>query len=314
MINYDEQLKQLRQQVSRKQHLNAVLKELAPQHSALQEKVSQLESVKLSEQADVDRLESRSLTAFFYNVVGKKDEKLTQERQEAYAAAVKYDAALRELEAVEQDMARCKAELLELSDCEARYDKLLAEKQAALKAAGGYYSDEIRSIESRITWLEHQMDEIDEAIAAGNRALSAADQVMSSLNSAGNWGTFDLLSDGILADIAKHNHLDKAQREVEWLQVELRRFNTELADVSSIRADVQVSIDGFLRFADYFFDNLFTDWAVMDRISQSKHQVQNTISQIQRVVSRLNQMMDGHQFEWKKLHDELKNLVTQAKL
>ena len=96
--------------------------------------------------------------------------------------------------------------------------------------------------------------------------------------------------------------------------MELRRFNTELADVSSIRADVQVSIDGFLRFADYFFDNLFTDWAVMDRISQSKHQVQNTISQIQRVVSRLNQMMDGHQREWKKLHDELNELVLKAQI
>ena len=129
MTNYDEQLKQLRQQVSRKQHLNAALNQLAPQRRELQEKVSQLEAAKLSEQADVDRLEGRSLTAFFYNVVGKKDEKLTQERQEAYAAAVKYDAALRDMDAVEQDMARYKAELMELNDCEARYDKLLAESR-----------------------------------------------------------------------------------------------------------------------------------------------------------------------------------------
>ena len=314
MTNYDEQLKQLRQQVSRKQHLNAALNELAPQHRELQEKVSQLESIKISEQADVDRLEGRSLTSFFYNVVGKMDEKLTQERQEAYAAAVKYDAAVRDLEAVEQDMARYKAELMELNDCEARFDRLLAEKQAALKSAGGHHSEEIRSIESRISWLEHQMDEIDEAIVAGKRALNAAEQVMSSLNSAGNWGTWDLLGGGLISDIAKHSHLDDAQRKVEQLQVELRRFNTELADVSSIRADVQVSVDGFLRFADYFFDNLFTDWAVMDRISQSKNQVYNTISQLQNLVNRLNQMMDSDQKEWKHLHDELDELVLKAQI
>ena len=92
MINYDEQLKQLRQQVSRKGHLNAMLKELVPQQRQLKERVVELESIKLNEQADVNRLEGRSLAAFFYNVVGKMDEKLDQERREAYAAAVKYDA------------------------------------------------------------------------------------------------------------------------------------------------------------------------------------------------------------------------------
>lgn len=314
MTNFDEQLKQLRQQVSRKAHLTAMLRELAPQHRQLQEQVAELEAIKLNEQADVDRLEGHSLAAFFYNVVGKMDEKLDQERREAYAAAVKYDAARRDLEAVEQDMARCKAELTELNDCEARYDKLLAEKQAALKAAGGRYSDEIYAIEGRITWLERQMDEIDEAMAAGRRALDAAQSVMDSLRSAGNWGTWDMLGGGMLSDMAKHSHLDTAQRKVEQLQVELRRFNTELADVGSVRADIQISVDGFLRFADYFFDNLFTDWAVMDRIRQSENQVHNTIRQLQNILQRLDRMMEDNQKEWKNLHDELDALVLKAQL
>ena len=314
MINYDEQLKQLRQQVSRKGHLNAMLKELVPQQRQLKERVVELESIKLNEQDDVNRLEGRSLAAFFYNVVGKMDEKLDQERREAYAAAVKYDAALRNLEAVEQDMARCKAELTELNDCEARYDKLLAEKQAALKAAGGHYSDKIHAIESRITWLERQMDEIDEAIAAGRRALDAAQSVMDSLRSAGNWGTWDMLGGGLISDMAKHSHLDTAQRKVEQLQVALRRFNTELADVGSIRADIQVSVDGFLRFADYFFDNLFTDWAVMDRIRQSENQVVSTMRQLDSILQRLNRMMDDDQKEWINLHDELDDLVLKAQI
>lgn len=314
MTNYDEQLKQLRQQVSRKQHLEKTLRELHSQREPLLRKVQELESIKISEQADVDRLEGRSLAAFFYNVVGKMDEKLDQERQEAYAAAVKYDAAARELDSIDEDIERHRAELLELNDCEARYDKLLAEKQAALKAAGGTYSEEIKAIESRITYLEHQMDEVDEAIAAGKRALSCADSVLDSLGSAENWSTFDLFSDSILTDIAKHNHLDNAQHKIEQLQVALRRFKTELADVGSIRADMHVSIDGFLRFADYFFDNLFTDWAVRDKISQSKSQVNHTVSQIQSVLCKLDGMMDADQAEWKQLHDELDELVLKAQL
>ena len=314
MNNYDEQLKELRQKVSRKKHLEKSLSELKAQRGPLAQKVNDLEAIKISEQSDVERLEGRSLSAFFYNVIGKMDEQLDKERQEAYAAAVKYDAALRELNAVDSDIARFTAQLTELNDCEARYDKLLAEKQAALKARGGAYSDELSAIEARITWLEHQMDEIDEAIAAGNRAMNCAEDVMDSLTRAGNWSTFDMFSDGIIADIAKHGHLDEAQRRIEYLQVELRRFKTELADVGSIHADIQISIDGFLRFADYFFDNLFTDWAVRDKIAQSQNQVNHTMREIHGVLARLNQMMAQNQREWKQLQDEKTQIIVNAKI
>jgi chromosome segregation ATPase len=215
---------------------------------------------------------------------------------------------------VDGDMERCKAELMDLNDCEMRYDKLLEEKRAALKARGGSYAEELMGIESRIAYLEHRMDEIDEALAAGRRALRCTDDVMHSLTKAGNWSTFDMFSDGIIADIAKHSHLDEAQHKIEALQMELRRFKTELADVGSIHVEMQVNIDGFLRFADYFFDNLFTDWAVMDRISQSKTQVDNTARQIQNVLCRLDSMMAQDQAEWKKLHDESERIITDAKL
>lgn len=73
----------------------------------------------------------------------------------------------------------------------------------------------------------------------------------------------------MLSDMVKHSHLDEAQQRVKYLQVQLRRFKTELTDVT-IHADIQVSIDGFLRFADYFFDGLFADWAVLDKINNPK--------------------------------------------
>ena len=68
-----------------------------------------------------------------------------------------------------------------------------------------------------------------------------------------------------MADLAKHSRLDDAQESVEYLQSQLRAFRTELADVT-ISADFQVNIDGFLRFADYVFDGIFADWAVLDRL------------------------------------------------
>ena len=106
MTYYDEQLQRLQAQTARAKQLESMLRELRSQQAALSARVQELEAVKRKEQVDVDRLEGRSLAAFFYNVIGKMDERLDKERQEAYAARVKYDAAARELEAVESDLRR----------------------------------------------------------------------------------------------------------------------------------------------------------------------------------------------------------------
>lgn len=314
MSLYDEELHRLHQEQERKRQLERMTADLRAQRAQLAEKAAELEQSKLAEQADVDRLEGRSLAAFFYGVIGKMDEKLTQERAEAYAARVKYDAAARELASVEEDLERKEAELSRLEGCEARYEEALRRKQEALKASGGPTAGEILRLEERLSGLESRGKEIGEAICAGGEALSTADRILQSLDSADGWATWDLFGGGLIADIAKHDHLDNAQAAVEQLQVQLRRFRTELVDVGSIQADFHVSIDGFLRFADYFFDGLFADWAVMDQINQSQQQVRSTRSQIAQVLSQLDEMLQSAQAEQSAAQTELEALVLEAGL
>lgn len=311
MTYYDEKLKALQEKISRSRQLTSMLKELRSQRDTIAARVRELEAIKVDEQADVDRLEGRSLASFFYNVIGKMDERLNKEREEAYAARVKYDAAARELEAIDGDIQRCESELSGLRGCEREYEATLREKANAVKSVGGARAEEIFKLEERHAYLESQKKELREAISAGNSARSTAESVLSSLDSAEGWGTWDLLGGGLLADMAKHSHLDEAQGAIERLQSQLRRFKTELADVT-IHADMQVNVDGFLRFADYFFDGLFADWAVMDKISQSQSQVQSTKSQIDSVLSRLNSMMSAAEREQAQTKSKLDALVLEA--
>ena len=311
MTYYDEKLKALQEKISRSRQLTSMLKELRGQRDTIAARVRELEAIKVDEQADVDRLEGRSLASFFYNVIGKMDERLNKEREEAYAARVKYDAAARELEAIDGDIQRCESELSGLRGCEREYEATLREKANAVKSEGGARAEEILKLEERHAYLESQKKELREAISAGNSARSTAESVLSSLDSAEGWGTWDLLGGGLLADMAKHSHLDEAQGAIERLQSQLRRFKTELADVT-IHADMQVNVDGFLRFADYFFDGLFADWAVMDKISQSQSQVQSTKNQIDSVLSRLNSMMSAAEREQAQTKSQLDALVLEA--
>ena len=282
-------LKALWEQVAEKKVVDAKYQELQAQRKTVAQRVRQLEKAKQSEQADVDRLERGSLAAFFYQMVGRMDEKLDKEQQEAYAARVRYDAAARELASIDADLARLEARLKGLSGCEQRYQDALMERFREIKETNSPAAQELMESESRVVELKLRRREIREAVQAGNTALKQAGAVLESLDSARGWSTMDLVGGGIWSDLAKYDHLDEAQEQVEQLQVDLRRFKTELADVE-INAEIQVTIEGFLRFADFFFDNLFTDWEVRDRIDQSIDQVRDTKRQIQRVLDKLERM------------------------
>ena len=131
----DSTLKELWQQVAEKKSCEAKQRELTSQRNTLADRLKKLEKSKLAEQADVDRLEGHSLAAFFYQVIGKMDEKLDKERQEAYAARVKYDAALHDLSSVDADLEQIKNRLAQLSDCERRYQAALSEKIKTIKVS-----------------------------------------------------------------------------------------------------------------------------------------------------------------------------------
>lgn len=286
MRNFDDQLQSLQEQIVRQRKLQSAAESLASQEAALQARVRELDLIRASEQADVDRLEGRTLAAFFYAVIGKREDRLSREQREAYAAAVKFDAAARELESVAFDLEQTREELRSLQGGEARYRQVLEQKAAEIKASGSPDAARILELESRLSRETADLKEIREAIQAGRAALSTADSILGSLDSAEGWGTWDLLGGGLIADAVKHSHLDSAQADVEQLQLQLRRFRTELAD-TRIYADLQVNVDGFLLFADYFFDGLFADWAVLDHIGRSKEQVDGVRRQIRDTLDRL---------------------------
>lgn len=313
MILYNEKLRVLYDMMCRKKHLECVHEELIAQKGTLMERVHNLEEASLKEQADVEELEGGSLKAFFYNVIGKMDEKLTKEREEAYAAAVKYDAVVKELEKVEEDLAKNEKELETFDGCEAEYEELLAKKKDILKNSGHWVMEKVFEFERRITYLNNQERELEEALEAGVEAGRLVEDVLDCLNSADSWATFDIFGGGFITDAVKYSHLDDAQNLIEELQGQLRRFKTELADVT-IDSELNVQIDGFLQFADYFFDNLFTDWAVMEKIHNSQLQVENTGDQIRRLIEKLGQIKEEVQRQKAEACEKRDALVVQVNI
>lgn len=285
-MDFKEELRQLEAQMAKRHSLEQRKKSLESQEWDLECKIKELEHYKNGEQRETGTFKGGSLAVFFYELIGRKEHRLNKEGEEDGLAAVKYDAAVQELTAVRKDLLDIQKKLRVIEGCRERYQNLMDQRREEMKVPGAAEREKVIALEEKLANLAGQKEEIEEALSVGRGALDLAESVAKSLKSANDWGTWDMIGGGLISTMEKQGHLDTAQGKVEQLQVQLRRFKTELEDVR-IRADIQVNVDGFLRFADWFFDGLFVDWAVLDKIHHSQSQTDSVIGQIKDVLRKL---------------------------
>ena len=132
--------------------------------------------------------------------------------------------------------------------------------------------------------------EIREAVQAGEAALSSLKNAREKLDSAKNWGIFDIVGGGFVSSLIKHSRMDDAQEYMEEAKQNLRRFEKELQDVSlsdSFARSSSIDISSFVRFADSFFDNMILDFYVQSQIRQALDAVENAIRQVEDILTAL---------------------------
>lgn len=89
------------------------------------------------------------------------------------------------------------------------------------------------------------------------------------------WDTF--LGGGLIVTMMKHDDLDKSESALHEAQLNLERFEAELSDVQNGAIDELIVERGsFVTFADYFFDDIFSEWSIHNRINDSLSKVENT--------------------------------------
>jgi len=186
---YDTTLKQHYDMTTEKKRLDAKYADLKAQAAAYGEQIDILRASCKKEQEDVEKWEGRSLAVYFYNIIGKKNEMLDKERDEAYAARVKLDAAERAFSAVKSEMTVMRKRLGELSGCENAYSSALESRREEIKASSTPQAEELLRLEGEIAQAESQQKEISEAILAGNAAYAIAEKILSELDSAAGWNT-----------------------------------------------------------------------------------------------------------------------------
>lgn len=125
-----------------------------------------------------------------------------------------------------------------------------------------------------------------EAKLAGEAALHSLYKAKEHLDSARNWGIFDMVGGGIISTVAKHSKMNDASSYIKDAKVKLEKFAKELQDVDRV-CDINVDTGDFLGFADIFFDDMFSDFMMQNRINKARAQIEEAIYRVENILARL---------------------------
>ncbi len=134
--------------------------------------------------------------------------------------------------------------------------------------------------------------ELREAIAAADAALDSLERARRCLNSARNWGIFDIVGGGFLSGLIKRSKMRDAQAEMEDARQQLLRFRRELADVDRI-IDPDFANFDLTAFGDLFLDGFLFDLLAQGKIADARRQVETAMSEVRRIRARLTERLES---------------------
>ena len=301
---------QLRKNSEEKKRLIQLLRKTEIDLEKANAKLSGLSENLKKELYDVQKLEGNSIAALFYNFLGTKEEKLDKEKQEYLSVKLKHDACKNEILSLEKELERLKDELLKIGDPDIELNKLVEYKKMQLRQLS---DSTCLKFDELINGIYAEKKEISEAILSGEKALEGLRRAIDSLQNAQNWGTFDLVGGGFIATAIKHSKIDEAKSDIIEVQNNLNRFRRELSDTSlSSNENMIVEMDAFTGFADYFFDNLITDWIVQSKINQSLEACHKMHGNISILLERLRKSESESNAKYHNYEQELITYIEQV--
>lgn len=274
-------------------------------------KIQQKELKKIleKERKDFEKLEDLSLSSILLSLTGKKEEKLDKEKEEYIIAKLIYEDCIKQINELETQLDDTNQLLINYEEVDKRYEDLIKEKEELLIREGGNLGNKLKNKILNIDQLKVDMKELREAINAGKDALRSLNLVEEKLNSARNWGTWDILGGGLISNMAKHSAINEANNIAKTAQVDLKKFKKELSDVNEFTS-IQVNLSSFASFADFFFDGILSDWFVQSKIKDSLNNVNEAMREIEVIISDLNQNINKLENNLKELELEVKNILN----
>lgn len=138
--------------------------------------------------------------------------------------------------------------------------------------------------------VKNQEEEIKEAIEVIDEAIFHLDNAIRKISSASNWGFYDAFFEGgCISSLVKRDRMDEANREMSLANECVKKLKEELKDIENLEA---VEVSELLSFMDIFFDNIFSDIMVQNKIAEVERKCKKARRQLETLKKDLKKRLE----------------------
>lgn len=281
-------------EISQIDAVNRRVKESEEELSKANGILNRLSSLMDKELEDLNQMESMSVKAVFYKVLGSKEEQLEKERQEYLQASLKFNEQKDKIELLEFELGILNKKLRNKTQLIKSLAKLKKAREQEIITTNPAKAQQLLNLSRNLDNNILKQREIDEAIQAGRKCTSTIKEILGELKNAQHWGKWDMYGNrGRQAGYMKHTAIDRAKNLANIANHELHKFAKELRETGEYAKGFQINMDGFSSFMDVFFDNLITDWIMQQKIVNSLNMMNSSLDKLQRILISLKHKKDS---------------------
>lgn len=290
ILELNQKLAEVSATLQRKGLYEEELAELSNDLNATKQEEQELIDTLKKEQKDVDQLQSLSLKSIFYTLKGTKDWRIREETDDLIIAKATLDRFRIIQDGIREQIKTIEAKVTEIKNTTTEYNDLIDKKKELIANQETEIGDQLRSLMDDFEKLQTQSKETAEAIDAGRHAKRKLQEAIKTLQSAYNWGTYDAFSrGGIISHAIKYDRIEKAQSILSSVRIYMRRFQKELKDINLTVSNITLHITDTERIVDFWFDNVFTDTRVLNKIDKSLTKAEHVEKKVTSIIGKLRQ-------------------------
>lgn len=305
-----EKLENLETRMAQKATLRRKIDRLNNELRALEERCRKAQFAMEQAQEEFAQMEKRSPKNMWYRVIGKLREKRMEKQETAWRYGEEWQILCAQRSATYKEIESLRKQQLALSDCEREYTAIMEAGRKKLLETPGPALEEYSALCGEMAAQESRRKELREAMQAASCAEATVETLLASLKNAKGWSTWDAVGGGLETDFIKYRKMENAQSIADTLSSQLSALRDELSDLDNA-GELAIRVEGFVRFADWFFDDFISAWCVRSKICDSIDQAEAVKYRLEQLNRRLQESFDDSQKRTRTLQRECDAAVRE---
>ncbi|MCL2224115.1 MAG: hypothetical protein FWB96_04000 [Defluviitaleaceae bacterium] len=194
------------------------------------------------ERINTQRIKKESFSTTLLKLTGRYEDRLEKEQRDEIAAKLEYDQAVNNLSYLRGEQQELGERIAALKQDEETFQAELSKRRKTLSANA---ASEFAALSKEHDEIIIRMTEVKETLVTASRVHTSAQKAMKCMQNVNSWASVDTAQtkgSGMISHIAKYDHLDTAEENVNTLKSQLAVLKTELARIRDFNPPELASI------------------------------------------------------------------------